>query len=260
MRRLGRRAQRWLWNRADHVLPVTGVLARIVADHGVPNQRITVIPNGINPEHFAAMPDTMAAKSALGLPPRLVLGFTGFIRGWNAVHRLVDFVALHQARFDLHILVVGDGPAREALEEHARARGVADRLTIAGIVAREDVARHVAAFDIAVLPGLTPYSSPLKLFEYLQLGRAIVAPDTDNVREILTDAHDALLFDATAACSMQAALVRLCSDAELRLRLGSFARQTIAVKSLTWNRNAERVVAVAKAAITRASGRRDPDE
>ena len=123
MRRLGRRAQRWLWNRADHVLPVTGVLARIVADHGVPNQRITVIPNGINPERFAAMPDTMAAKSALGLPPRLVLGFTGFIRGWNAVHRLVDFVALHQARFDLHILVVGDGPAREALEEHARARG-----------------------------------------------------------------------------------------------------------------------------------------
>jgi glycosyltransferase involved in cell wall biosynthesis len=248
--RLGHWAQRWLWSRADHVLPVTAVLARTVADYGVPNQRITVIPNGVNPERFATIPDTVAAKVALGLPPRVVLGFTGFIRGWNAVHGLIDFVALHQAQFDLHILVVGDGPARKALEEHARAEGVADRLTITGIVARDDVARHVAAFDIAVMPGLTPYSSPLKLFEYLQLGRAIVAPNTDNIREILTHAHDALLFEATPECSMEAALVRLCSDVELRLRLGSVARQTIAMKSLTWSRNAERVVAIAKAAIT----------
>jgi glycosyltransferase involved in cell wall biosynthesis len=143
------------------------------------------------------------------------------------------------------------------LKEHARAKGVADRLTIAGIVARDDVARHVAAFDIAVLPGLTPYSSPLKLFEYMQLGRAIVAPNTENIREILTDRQDALLFDATPECSMEAAIVRLCSDVELRLQLGRFARQTIAMKSLTWSRNAERVVAIAKAVITQSS---DPDE
>ncbi len=176
-----------LWNGVDHVLPVTGVLARHGGGYGVPPARITVIPNGINPERFGAMPDTAAAKAALGLPPRLVLGFTGFVRGWNAVHRLIDFAALHHgARFDLHILVVGDGPARDELLERMRAReGVADRLTISGVVERDDVARHVAAFDIAVLPGVTHYASPLKLFEYLQLGRAIVAPDSENIREIL---------------------------------------------------------------------------
>jgi glycosyltransferase involved in cell wall biosynthesis len=249
LNQLGHWAQRRLWNRADHVFPVTEVLARTIADYGVPRQRITVIPNGVNPERFAAIPDTEAAKLALGLPPRLVLGFTGFIRGWNAVHRLIDFVALHQAQFDLHILVIGDGPARESLEEHARAKGVADRLTIAGIVARDDVAHHVAAFDIAVLPGVTPYSSPLKLFEYLQLGRAIVAPDTENIREILTDGQDALLFDITRDGSMEAALVRLCSDVGLRVRLGDLAKQTITRKSLTWSRNAERVVAIAQAVV-----------
>ena len=164
-----------LWNGADQVLPVTGVLADM-AGYGVPRGRITMIPNGINPDRFAAMPDSAAAKAALGLPPRLVLGFTGFVRGWNAVHRLIDFAALHQDRFDLHILLVGDGPARNPWKT-TPAKGVADRLTISGIVGRDDVARHVAAFDIAVLPGLTPYSSPLKLFEYLQLARAIVAPD-----------------------------------------------------------------------------------
>ncbi|HEY1414085.1 MAG TPA: glycosyltransferase family 4 protein [Rhodopila sp.] len=256
LHRLGRWAQRLLWNQADHVLPVTGVLARTVSEYGVPPSRITVIPNGINPARFGAAPDTGAAKVALGLPPRLVLGFTGFIRGWNAVHRLIDFVALHQARLDLHVLVVGDGPARDSLQDHARARGVADRLTIAGIVERDDVARYVAAFDIAVLPGLTPYSSPLKLFEYLQLGRAIVAPDAENIREILTNGQDALLFDPARDGALEEALLQLCLDATLRARLGESARQTIAAKSLTWSSNARRVVAIAEAAVTQTSRRR----
>jgi glycosyltransferase involved in cell wall biosynthesis len=252
LHRLGRWAQSLLWNRVNHVLPVTGVLAQIVSDYGVPRSRITVIPNGIDPDRFSAVPDMDTAKAALGMPSRLVIGFTGFIRGWNAVHRLIDFVALHHARFDLHILVVGDGPARDSLQDHARARGVADRLTIAGIVARDDVARYIAAFDIAVLPGLTPYSSPLKLFEYMQLGRAIVAPDTENIREILTNGRDALLFDAAQDGSLEDSLVRLCGDLALRARLGNAARQTITTKSLTWNRNAERVVAIAEAAQMQA--------
>lgn len=244
---LGRWAQRMLWRRADHVLPVTGVLARTMAEYGVPASRISVIPNGINPDRFGAVPGPGEAKAALGLPPRLVLGFTGFIRGWNAVHRLIDFVAANRA-LDLHVLVVGDGPARASLEDHARSLGVGDRLTISGIVERDDVAQHVAAFDVAVLPGLTPYSSPLKLFEYLQLGRAIVAPHTDNIREILTDGRDALLFDPAAAGALEAALLRLCEDAALRGRLGDAARGLIGEKSLTWDHNASRVVAIAGAA------------
>ncbi|HEV2673685.1 MAG TPA: glycosyltransferase family 4 protein [Aliidongia sp.] len=249
LHRFGRWAQRLLWRRVDHVLPVTDVLARTVAEYGVPPSRITVIPNGINPDRFGAVPDTESAKAALGLPPRLVLGFTGFVRGWNAVHRLIDFVAEHHTKHDLHVLIVGDGPAREDLIRHAEMRGVADRLTITGIVERDDVARYVAAFDIAMLPGITPYSSPLKLFEYLQLGRVIVGPDSENIREIVTHGHDALLFDPDREGALEETLLRLCTDPALRTRLGQQAPKTIVEKSLTWGRNAERVVAIAEAAI-----------
>lgn len=131
-------------------------------------------------------------------------------------------------------------------------RGVADRLTIAGIVARDEVARYTAAFDIAVVPGVTLYSSPLKLFEYLQLGRATVAPDTENIREILTNGQDALLFDAARDGAMEETLARLCDDPALRVRLGASACRTITAKSLTWGHNAERVVAIAEAAILQA--------
>ncbi len=242
---LGRWAQRWLWTRADHVLPVTGVLARIVASYGTPPMRITVIPNGINLDRFGNPLATAEAKAALGLPPRTVLGFTGFVRGWNAVHRLIDFVARDAGRHDLHVLVVGDGPARDSLLDHARTSGVSDRLTITGIVGRDQVASHVAAFDVAVLPGLTPYSSPLKLFEYLQLGRAVLAPDAENIREILTDGETALLFDPSQDGALEAALLRLCTEPALRNRLGQAGRAVILAKSLTWHHNAERVAGIA---------------
>ncbi len=258
LHRLGRWAQRLLWNHADHVLPVSGVLARTVEDYGVSASRITVIPNGVNPKRFGDIPDTDVAKMDLRLPPRMVIGFTGFIRSWNEVHRLIDFAALSRARLDAHILVVGDGPARGFLEQHARTRGVSDRLTITGVVERDNVARYIAAFDIAAVPSTNPYASPLKLFEYLQLGRAIVAPNTENIREILTDEKDALLFDAADDGALEAVLLRLCLDAPLRTRLGNSARETITKKSLTWERNAHRVVAIAEA-VTSHGSRVSPD-
>jgi glycosyltransferase involved in cell wall biosynthesis len=254
LKRLGRWAQRMLWNKADHALPVTGVLARTMTEYGVSRERITVIPNGINAGRFDNVPTHDEAKKALGIPPRITLGFTGFIRGWNAVHRLIDFVAAHRDALDLHILVVGDGPAREPLQDYAREKGVADRLTIFGVVGRDDVARYVAAFDIAVLPGVTPYSSPLKLFEYLQLGRAIVAPDAENIREILTDDYNAVLFKE-AKGGFEDALLKLCGDAALRQRLGAAAHRTITEKSLTWDENARRVVAIAEKLKTQSAAR-----
>jgi len=178
-----------------------------------------------------------------------VLGFTGFIRGWNAVDRIVDVVAAHGERLGLRVLVVGDGPAHDDLVRHADKLGVADRLTITGVVERDDIARHVAAFDIAVIPGLTPYSSPLKLFEYMALGRAVVAPDTANIREILTDGQDAVLFDPAGKGAMEAALLRLCEDDALRRRIGEAARARVDAVPLTWRRNAERVADLAGKAV-----------
>jgi glycosyltransferase involved in cell wall biosynthesis len=251
LRRLGHWAQRMVWNNTDFVLPVTHVLARTVAEYGVPPQRIAVIPNGINPNRFGNPPSNEAAKGALGLQKKIVLGFAGFVRDWNATHRIVDFVADYGGEYNLHFLVVGDGPAREPLLKQAETRNVSSRVTITGIVGRDDMPRYLAAFDVALLPGVTPYSSPLKLLEYMYLGRAVAAPNTDNIREILTDGHDAILFDPVKPRAMEEALLRLCRDGTLRARLGQQARRTIEDKSLTWSHNAERVAELAEAAIRR---------
>src|SRR5476649_2672865 len=120
--------------------------------------------------------------------------------------------------------------------------GIAARVTFTGVVQRDDVARHVAAFDIALQPAVVAYASPLKLFEYLALGKAIVAPAQANIAEILTDEDNALLFDPLDPNGLPAALDRLCADAALRQRLAGKARATIVEQGLTWDANAQRAV------------------
>ncbi len=253
-----RRCQAILWNSVDYVLPVTGVLAAIVRDYGVPAERIVVIPNGINPERFGIVPETAVAKAALGIDARIVLGFTGFVREWHALDRVIDFVVTHGDQFDLHFLLVGDGPARDGLIARARAAGIEHRFTVTGVVERDAVARHVAAFDIALQVGVTEYASPLKLFEYMYLKRAIVAPAADNIREILTDGRDALLFDPARSGALEAALLKLCDDDSLRARLAQEARRTIETKSLTWDTNAQRIVQLAEGLRQHTSERAQP--
>ena len=250
--RLARWSQAYAWRNADVVLPVTRVLGDIVASYGVPEERIVVIPNGINGERFGGVPDVEAAKRALGLEGNLVLGVTGFVRDWHGLDKVVDLIAGDPPESRRHLLVVGDGPARAALEQQARDLGIASRVTFTGIVERDDVARHVAAFDIALQPAVVAYASPLKLFEYLALGKALIGPAQPNIEEILAQDQNAVLFDPNSTASMAAAVDRLCTDRALRERVAANARATITEQKLTWHENALRVVALFQGLLRRA--------
>lgn len=246
---LARWCQRAVWRGADHVLPVTDVLADFARAAGVAEDHICVIPNGANVERLSQAPANEVAKHRLGLEGRLVLGFTGFVRQWNRLDRVLELIAREGRDRNLHLLLVGDGPARAELEAMARTLSIADRLTVTGVVAPEAIPAHVAAFDVALIPGVTSYASPLKLFEYMALGRPTVAPDTPNIREILKDGEDALLFDPRDDDAFAAAIMRLAHEDGLRARLGDGARAKIAAQGLTWANNASRVAALIRSSL-----------
>jgi glycosyltransferase involved in cell wall biosynthesis len=103
------------------------------------------------------------------------------------------------------------------------------------------VADHIRRFDIALQPDVVEYASPLKLIEYMALGRAIVAPDRDKIRELVTHEISALLVPPRDVMALGSALARLSRDLALRRRLGAAAEQTIVSRNLTWLHNAKRV-------------------
>ncbi|SNS81616.1 Glycosyltransferase involved in cell wall bisynthesis [Noviherbaspirillum humi] len=240
LQRFARWAQGYVWRNADFTLPVTGVLGDIVASYGVARERIAVIPNGINQDRFSRAPSLTQAKQDLGLQDKLVLGFTGFVREWHGMDKVIDLIAGDPADSARHLLIVGDGPIRQSLEDQARRLAIADRVTFTGIVSRDEVARYVAAFDIALQPAVVSYASPLKLFEYLALGKAVVAPDQQNIKEILEDNGNALLFDPNDSHGLAKAIGVLSEDINLRKKIGDNAKKSIDEKQLTWTANASR--------------------
>lgn len=250
---LARWAEGRVWRGADFVLPVTEVLAGHVAAAGAARERIEVIPNGINQSHFADAPPPETAKRQLGLDGALVLGFTGFVRDWHGVDRVIRWMATDDAPANAVLMVVGDGPVRADLERLAAELAVAGRVRFTGVIPRDRVPEHVASFDVALQPAVVAYASPLKLFEYLALGKAVVAPRQPNIEEILVHEDNALLFDAAAPGALEQALTRLCADAGLRRRLAAAAAATIVKRDLTWLGNARRVTELAGRALGRAA-------
>ncbi len=232
-----RAAERHVWRRATRVLAVTEVLAARVAAAGVARARLRVVPNGVVLERHTARDAERATP---------VLGFVGFVRDWHGLDAVLHGMAAH-AGLACTFSIIGDGPARPALMALAERLGIAGRVRFDGIVPHAAIPAAVAGFDIAVQPRVVEYASPLKIFDYMAAGRAIVAPDQANIREILEHGRTALLFDPAADGAMWQSVARLLADLPLRRRLGAAARAELAARDYTWRGNAARIVAEAAA-------------
>lgn len=247
LRALAATAERRVWRAADRVLAVTGVLAARIAAAGVAPERIRVVPNGAALERFAVAGDAAHAEP--------VLGFVGFVRDWHGLDAVLHGMADHPDP-PVSFTIVGDGPARPGLAALAARLGIAARVRFIGIVPPEAIPAVVAGFDIALQPRVVEYASPLKIFDYMAAGRAIVAPDQPNIAEVLAHGRTALLFDPAAPGAMWDAVARLLADGDLRRRLGEAAREELARRDFTWRGNAARIVAWATGATGRPSPRR----
>ncbi|MCL2429103.1 MAG: glycosyltransferase family 4 protein [Alphaproteobacteria bacterium] len=249
LRRLARALERRVWFAADRILAVTAVLKDGIAGKGVDPARIAVIPNGIDPASFPGPAQSSEVRDPV------VLGFVGFVRPWHGLDAVIAALAAYEGPPSVRLVIVGDGPARADLEAQADALGMRDRVGFTGIASREEIPGIVTGFDIALQPRVVAYASPLKVFEYMAAGRAIVAPDQPNIREILRHEETALLFDPAAPGALWQAIERLVHDPSLRARLGAAAHGEILRRNYTWPGNAERVGAMARADLATRRGR-----
>jgi glycosyltransferase involved in cell wall biosynthesis len=202
------------------------------------------MPNGVDTEMFHPAIDGRNIRKRLGIERKTVIGFTGILRPWHGLDLLLQaFRQICQTRSDLHLLIVGDGPIRCDLEKTVANNGLSDKVTITGRQVHEMVRFFIAAMDIAVTPQSTFYASPMKIIEYMAMGKALVAPDTPNIRDIVTHGEDGLLFCPQKVDDLTRQLLVLIGYCDLRARLGLKARSKIESR-YTWQQNAKHVVSI----------------
>jgi glycosyltransferase involved in cell wall biosynthesis len=199
------------------VVPADTQKQRLIAE-GVAPEKIRVVPNGIDVDAAAGPGEPL--RRSLGLEDRCVLGYVGSFQHWHRVDLLVDAAARLAARHPMHLLLVGDGPARRAVIERAARAGIGHCLTAPGSVEPAAVPRWVRAFDLGVLPGSNDYGHPMKLLDYAAAGIPFVAPDLPPVREAIGAAPPGVLFAAGDVEALAGALERLIVDPARRAELG----------------------------------------
>lgn len=237
--------ERRIYRLASRVIVVSTPLREHLESDGVPVGKCVVMPNGANPEHFAVTQPDHVLRNELGIPPgAFVIGFTGVLRGWHDLDLLVNaLTAMPAGNRKACLLIVGDGPYRLTLQKMVDSLGLKDAVFITGLVPHAQVPRYVSLFDAAVCPGATFYASPMKLLEYMAVGKAVVVPDTANFLDMIEPEIDGLVFHRADGAALARQLERLRDSEELCASLGSTARRKIETR-LNWRWNARACVAL----------------
>ena len=249
---------------ADRVVAVSDGLVDWLTGLGVEEGRITVLPNGVDVARFAAAAgEGGAVRELLGLDgDRPVIGFVGTLKPWHGTPTLLRaFARLRDqgpAAPRPHLLIVGEGPERPALEALARQEGIAGDVTFTGAVPHEQVPAYLAAMDVATAPYDRTedfYFSPLKLFEYMAAGRPVVAAATGQIRDCVRHGETGLLYPPGDIEALAGAVATLVADPTRAGALGQ-AGQIYVAERHTWEGNARAVVDLVRPSLQPAGGRR----
>jgi glycosyltransferase involved in cell wall biosynthesis len=243
------RLARWMecrvWRGANPVLAVSESLRNHLREAGVAPQRIRVLPNGVDANWLAADANSILAQKGFEKKDNFVLGFVGSFKAWHGADFLLSvFEIFHELEPLSRLLLIGDGPLRSELQEKARKAGLEDAVEFTGIVPHDQIQRYLAGVDVAVAPypDLEDfYYSPLKLFEYMAAGRAVVASNAGQISQIIRHRVNGLLYEPGDRLGLLNCLRELRRDAALQEELGRNARKSC--EAFTWERNAARVIA-----------------
>ncbi len=223
LRSLHRRVFEALCRHSTLMIAVNSTLAECLVESGVPAEKIAVVENGADLQRFKPAADQMAARRRLGIEADApVLAFVGSFQAFHRAASLIAACAALPSR-NATLLMIGDGPDKAECESIARQAGLADRVRFFGRLPNDKVPAVLAAADIAVLPATTDYCNPMKLYEYLAMGLAIVAPDKPTVRDVVAHNHNALLFAPDDRQALESALNTVIANGELRARLSANA-------------------------------------
>ncbi|MBV7294238.1 glycosyltransferase family 4 protein [Corynebacterium sp. TAE3-ERU16] len=211
-------------NAADRVLTITNALKFEMVKRGVPEEKISVVPNGVNTKRFKPLIRDEELEEQIGVNGRTVIGYVGSVVDYEGLEDLLDVVVrLAKKRSDFILLIVGDGAVWPRIKARVEAEGLEEVVKLTGRVPHEDVESYYSIIDICPFPRkplpVCEMVSPLKPFEALAMGKSILSSNVDALKEIVQDGETGLLFEKGNIDSFEEKLTMVLDDEALRRRL-----------------------------------------
>lgn len=211
--------------------------------------KATKVDWGANPTRFDATISGAPARARLGLDDAWVVGYAGTFRDWHGLDTLVP-VARRLAHTNVKFLLIGDGPERAQVERLAANQGVSDRFVITGKVPYDDVPPLLAAADACVAPFMPDRHGPskrdgfildpLKVFEYLSLGKPSLTIDAPNIRALFEDREHLRMVTPGDDDAMARVLQEWMADAAAATDMATRGREHV-LANYTWTAHARQL-------------------
>lgn len=236
----------WLYKLGPRkVIAVSEAVRTRLREHGIEERRIHVLHNGIiDPMEYAAAEEVELAslRRDVGLEEGdRVIGVIAYLVPKKGHRILFDALArLQDCNESLKVLVIGDGPERQALEAYAEEQGVRERVVFAGF--RRDIPQLVQLLDILVLPSLQE-TFGMVLLEGMAGGVPVVGSRTGGIPEVIDEGKNGRLFAPGDAVELAAILDELLHDPALAKRLGEGGKRAV-LERYTIERFADRLLAL----------------
>jgi glycosyltransferase involved in cell wall biosynthesis len=213
----------------------------------IDESKLAVLPCAADVEAFKPDDGSRTLRKSFGLTTEPVVMWVGGFYPWHDLSLLLEsFALILRRRPDARLVLVGDGQTRPAVEEMVLKDGLRHAVILTGAIAHSQVPEMLSIADVAVVPtapvtaSLGGTGTPLKLFEYMAAGKAIVATAQNEAAEVIQDGCDGLLVGAGDANQFAEATLKLIDDPEERSRLGKNARER-AVEQHSWEHYTRRL-------------------
>lgn len=244
-----RRAEDEVIRSTDYIFCVSAELKRIIIERGAEANRVQILPNGYDQALFRPR-SAVALRRKLKIADHFTIGMVGSLKSWHGVALMLESMLSWPPCKKMALLIVGQGP------ESARIAAFRDKhpellLVQVGAVPHTEIPKYIAACDVCAAPYESDdsfYFSPLKVYEYLAMGKPVIASDQGQIRDIIQHEQTGLLYKAGSISEFTAAVERLRRSPKLRQRLELNAKHS--VKNNTWEKNARRICAAVEEACS----------
>ena len=240
--------------RADKIIVISEQMKQNLIELKLKSEdRILALPNGVDPRLFQSDDKRkIEYREKVGIPAdRVVVGFAGTFGNWHGIPELTEAIKKIVQHERISFLLMGDGLMKKDMQKELEQYS---NVIFTGLIPFSEMPGYLDCCDILVISNSWDpkfnkpfFGSPTKLFEYMSMGKAIVASRLEQISEILEDNISAMMFTPGDADEMANSIKLLAEDAELRRTIGKNARESV-IKNHTWKKNAEIIESVIKSA------------
>lgn len=249
MKKLAKWLENIIFKKAEALITISNYFKNHIIERGINGNKIWVSPNAVDPELFNPNRYRGAEiREKHNLNGKVVIGFVGRFEKWHGIDLLLSCIPdIYQRHKNVNFLLVGGGSdgSNEILKQYMKEKDVTDAVTFPGWVSHSAIPSYIAAMDIAIIPNSNSYGSPMKLFEYMAMGKAVIAPRLGPVEDIAEDGENACMFKAEDKEAFCDTLLDLIINKEKRQRVGINARKKV-ITEHTWRNNAEKIIEICR--------------